>query len=344
MMMIMMLKTIKVMMLLGVMVTEATHSEIDNHNVDEHDKLCAFLQAAVAKYNEVKHSGSPLARGLRKAIFGVSDSNGKTPSDLRMPEDYNKPEDQDTENTRKNWCGLCENNGQKHYPGESAPHDLVCLCTTGQNGHPISGRGKKKLCGKTGDELGSAGKQGWYTELFKDVDKGNNQIKSTWNTIVTACLQDGNGKNFETALKTFTQKLERVENQSQLLLGNKKDGKVCSGVPSEGVCVLYHLQCARKPWWKELEEAIPEHEKWELEKLAEEKEQKLKDSKGPQTATEKLDQTLQPTLRVYNTPQNDETHDHLKAEKLIANITSTQKEDGSQIIRSQWLFLYDLLI
>ncbi|CCD12527.1 unnamed protein product, partial [Trypanosoma congolense IL3000] len=139
------------------------------HNKEEHARLCNLLMAAVNKWEEVKtrESTDPLKRALGKTLFG--NENGGEMGDLKggLPKDYEKVEGELS--LRLTWCGLPQESatGKKkpRWPGHSAPHDLLCLCTTGQDGYPFNEVGSDSgtatmLCGKPKEALGG-GSDGW---------------------------------------------------------------------------------------------------------------------------------------------------------------------------------------
>ncbi|CCD11726.1 Variant surface glycoprotein [Trypanosoma congolense IL3000] len=327
---------------MGVMVMRATHSETD-HNEEAHKLLCSVLGAAVAKYNEVKDEESrELKIALGKTIFGNSGGSGRIHSNLPMPENYNTEGDGKSKNNRKYLCGACD--GETH-PGISATHDLVCLCTPGQMGWPISStKQNEKLCGKnqsTWVDVGSVEK-GWYTGWnIEEKDSGRDHIKKTWVGIVNECLKGGDASNLEKALKTFVTKVRGIGEDP---LGKGKSD--CDGKLGFAACVLYHPRCAKNRWWEELENSIQkDKEKAEREKSkAVEEGEKLKTYNEAQATPQIKARTPQPTPRVSQSPQNGETHDLPIEEKLIANITATHNEDGSPLTMPQWLILAALLI
>ncbi|CCD16995.1 Variant surface glycoprotein [Trypanosoma congolense IL3000] len=309
---------------------------VTNHNEHAHKALCDVLRAAVSKWVTVKDSESPLKPALVKTIFGNRGDSKITPIELPIPEDYTKPVENDIQNTRKKLCGLCENKGQKHYPGDSAPHDLVCLCTPGQTAWPIKSGGRQKLCGEPQSAWESVDnvEKGWFTG-WSDTDKGKKYINKTWTRIAKKCLENGDGHDLGKALEHF---------KNELWKNNKYLGKEaldCDGMYGSGVCVKYPSNCETKTWWHELEEAIPKHKEWEArQNLAAEKENQLKAPNGPQTAPQKRTQSRQPTPRsVSMSPQNEESQEQPRAEQVISNMNATIEEDSSTIIYPFWLLL-----
>ncbi|CCD17251.1 Variant surface glycoprotein [Trypanosoma congolense IL3000] len=320
------------------------------HNEEHHGTLCEVLKAVTAKWGEVKErdSSDPLKKALHKTIFGNMSATEKV-SELKFPKDYypSVTEEKVEPNSRKYWCGLCGRPGQKHYPGESATHDLVCLCTPGEFGHPVNGGGEKKLCGQSQGTWG-ADKKGWHTELFNDNEKERKHLSETWNKIIKDCLQSGNGDDLDTALKKFTDKLRSLNGNQYL--GDHSDTSDCSGTAYGGVCVKYPLECVKNSWWKELEKATRKakenRQNKDKEKIiseSSEKGQKWKTLKGQQKTSEKTVQTPQPTPGVALLPKTEEAHNPQTVEKLLANISATHDENSSPIIKPHWFLMAALL-
>ncbi|CCD16822.1 Variant surface glycoprotein [Trypanosoma congolense IL3000] len=335
------LKFVICVILMGMTVMGVPHSQT-NYNEEAHTLLCSVLKAAVEKYEKVKNTGSALETAIEKTIFGGKNGPTQVPSDLQMPDDY-KPHgniESKGNNTRKNWCGICGNSNQKHYPGESASHDLVCLCAPGQNGHPISGGDGKKLCGQRKDDWVKDGSPGWYSMMWGETGHKMEHLNKTWDTIVTPCLRGRNDNDLNVSLERFKAILKH-EGMYQYI-GEQKSGYECGGAAGEGVCVRYHSQCADKPWLKELEEAI-QKEKEDLEiqiKLDKaKKDLEAKPSKATPKSPQKQAEEPQKTPRVAKPRLTEEKNDPPIAEKLIANITAAQKEDGLLISKSQWFLL-----
>ncbi|CCD13086.1 Variant surface glycoprotein [Trypanosoma congolense IL3000] len=316
---------------------EADASGNKDYNKDAHKALCDVLNAAVRKWEDVKHSESPMKEALRKIIFGKSGGNTDVPSGLQFPNDYNSANENERKNpnSRKNWCGACGGEEQKHYPGESAPHDLVCLCTPGEKGWPIKSQNGEKLCGKTRHTWGSdVSNKGWYT-AWSDHDQEREYLNKTWSEIVTKCLNTEDRIDLDTALRTF---MEEITRQNEHRLGEGTYD--CDGKTGVGACVLYTPQCKKKTWWTELEKALQkEKDELEKQKLSGDKEQKLSSSKGLQTTPQKSTQNPQPTQRDSQSPQTDNSDDPPRAEQVISNINATIEEDSSTIILPFWLLL-----
>ncbi|CCD12903.1 Variant surface glycoprotein [Trypanosoma congolense IL3000] len=306
-----------------------------NHNGDAHRALCDVLKAAVSELEDVKDSESPMKDALRKTIFGDI-SAAQTASRLEMPGEYTKPEKNDKENTRKMWCGTCGSGAQKHYPGESATHDLLCLCTPGQHGWPMKSFHGETICGQSHHTLGNGVSNKWWYTAWSDHDQEREHLNKTWSDIVVTCLHTDDRIDLDTALRTF---METITKNKEHRLG--EGGFDCDGKTGVGVCVFYPPGCTRKTWWHELEKAIPKHKEWEAkQKSATEKEMKLSSSQGRQTAQQKNTQSRQPTpTSVSQSPQAEESDGPPRAEQVISNINATIEEDSSTIIYPFWLLL-----
>ncbi|CCD15244.1 Variant surface glycoprotein [Trypanosoma congolense IL3000] len=322
------------------LVEVVVNASVTDHNQEAHKALCDVLRAAVNKWEGVRRTASPLKEALRKTIFGKNGGDTDISSGLQMPTDYKPPDTEGKKkpNTRKHWCGACGSGSQNHYPGESAPHDLVCLCTPGEFGHPVND-GEKTLCGQSKGAWGE-NQKGWHTELFNDNEKEREYLNQTWGKIVKDCSQNGNENNLETALKTFTDKLESLKGNQYLGIHNSNSD--CSGTAYGGLCVLYATKCEKKPWFEELKDAI-QKEKEEMEQqknLAKaEKQEKLKAMKGLQNTPQKSTQNPQPTQRDSQSPQTEEPDDSPRAEQVISNMNATIEEDSSTIMYPFWLLL-----
>ncbi|CCD11728.1 unnamed protein product [Trypanosoma congolense IL3000] len=146
---------IVVMVVTGVSAQESG-ANVKDHNREVHDRLCAVLKAAVWKcVNGGEGLLEPLRNALRRTIFG--NESGWNPEDLKrsLPKDYD--EVLTGGGSRSAWCGGRDS-------GHSAPHGLLCLCKTGNNGFPLNGgTGKEKLCWQVKDALGG-GAVGWGSQ------------------------------------------------------------------------------------------------------------------------------------------------------------------------------------
>ncbi|CCD16036.1 unnamed protein product [Trypanosoma congolense IL3000] len=134
-MMIMKLMFWMMMVVMGV-ATGADGDKGSDHDAGSHRRLCDLLQAAIKKWEVVKNENKegPLHKALEKTIFG-KEGGGKELEKLRrgLPEDYHTG----ANGQRANWCGKLYSSEERvvlvRWPGHSAPHDLMCLCTRGEN-------------------------------------------------------------------------------------------------------------------------------------------------------------------------------------------------------------------
>ncbi|CCD12590.1 Variant surface glycoprotein [Trypanosoma congolense IL3000] len=340
-----MMKTcILVMMVISVGVC-SDPSSTKNHNGEEHRALCDVLKAAANKWESVKDSESPMKKALKKTIFGENSGYIDISSRLQMPADYNPPNNDGKQkpNTRKHWCGACGTGSQNHHPGESAPHDLLCICTPGQLAYPLNGANNvSTLCGQNRStwESSESGINGWYTGWEGgEKDNGREHTKNTWLKIVQNCLEGEGSYNLKSVLTKFTNK---VRESSERRIGEVKSD--CDGKVGYGVCVLYPQDCEKKSWWYQLEEAIHAHEKWEADqtKLETEKKQNSKSfevTEAKQISVKTPSQNPQPTTSVSQSPQTEETQEPPRAEQVISNMNATIEEESSTIIYPFWLLL-----
>ncbi|CCD14896.1 unnamed protein product, partial [Trypanosoma congolense IL3000] len=164
----------------------------DNHNGKKHDTLCGLLSAAVSIFQSGK-GGPVLRKALQRAIFGGESGALSLKTLIETP-----PEEFKNPGRRANWCGACRYIGEA-YPGKSIPHDLICLCTVGENGYPFKESSITKLCGLSATELGcsrdssprcEAGDGEGWSELSTGTS-AKEHIDATWKTAVAKCLREG---------------------------------------------------------------------------------------------------------------------------------------------------------
>ncbi|CCD16519.1 Variant surface glycoprotein [Trypanosoma congolense IL3000] len=305
------------MMVMFVIGAGANSSGTD-HNGEEHKALCNLLKVAVWRWGTSGEGLSqPLRAALGRTIFGDPDGGSLETWGSKVPEDYDVVEK--IHSSRSFLCGFPKEGGrykrfkQVRWPGHSAPHDLVCLCTTGEGGYPVNGARDSSpvatLCEKTKEALGG-GTKGWSnTEGEEEVGKA--QIGKTWEVIVTECLKKGEkAGDLKSSLQEFKGKLvekrhnayekqvrENMEhelvtlytNRYQLGEGIPTEEDACSGSPPLGVCVMYYNATKIKeytPWWSELEKALLLEEEEERKARSEnevdkDKKQKLKVPDAP---------------------------------------------------------------
>ncbi|CCD14442.1 Variant surface glycoprotein [Trypanosoma congolense IL3000] len=232
-----------------------------NHNGEDHHVLCGLLGVAVHKW---KTTNNPTAKeALAQSIFGNTNGGDLDGLSKGLPPEYHKP------GNRQNWCGTCADSNRKHYPGNSIPHDLLCLCTVGENGYPFIEHGSiKQLCGQNARELGceqDAGNpkgchngngHGWSDSKYDD--QARKHLNATWNAVVTTCLGKELKHDVEKTRKTLLEKLKVGEYSSPVWA---RSHHRCSGVNGD-VCVSYGSQCDREDnnnspqWWWHLEKAL----------------------------------------------------------------------------------------
>ncbi|CCD14348.1 Variant surface glycoprotein [Trypanosoma congolense IL3000] len=329
-----------VMLVLGVV---ANGSGNVDHNGKEHDALCDFLKVAVDKWKEVKTRDpeDPLRKALKNAIFGYESAEEELESWKKtLPQDYKNMEEEGSSRTM--WCGQqCQGDHQASYPrwpGHSAPHDMVCLCTKGSQGRPVNNSNNQDtLCGNTRETLGS-GNEGWTGN-----NTGQAQMSATWNNVVTKCLEGGRQKsgNLKEALNTFTGILDHKESHGyssskQLGEGTPNEWSACTGSPPRGVCVMYYPEDKdTKTWWVDLQNALIEDDKLQ-NKRAEEETRKKEEA-------EQQDSPQMEALKSGHPPTN-QTDQHNKS-----NLTDTMRKlnltgSSSIILPPSWLLRAVLLI
>ncbi|CCD16435.1 Variant surface glycoprotein [Trypanosoma congolense IL3000] len=295
-------------------------TEKTDHNKEEHEILCGVLKAAVGKWGTSGEGLSdPLKKALGRTIFG-SESGGTLEALKDLPGDY-------TERgaIRGNFCGQPYEepkfySAPHRWSGFSAPHNLVCLCTKGENGWPVnSSDNQDTLCGKTRDALGG-GNKGWTGN-----NTGQAQMKATWKNVVTECLEGGRQKsgNLEEALNNFLNKLQHKPdgetNPSRYILGEnnvtEKDYDACTGYPKRGVCVAYFNATYPMPWWTDLQNALPEEEKFQEEKKKREEEERRKQKEREQRTDEPQAESLKSGTQTNNQTeksQKDSLHEAIR--------------------------------
>ncbi|CCD16702.1 Variant surface glycoprotein [Trypanosoma congolense IL3000] len=240
-----------------------------NHNGPQYTALCDLLAKAVFMLEKKRGNLSePLEKALERTIFGKD--SGATVEDLRknkLPSGYSGTE-------RGYLCGnpfdpATHKQWPLYYPGYSGLHDMLCLCTPGENGWPLNKQvaGADKLCGQDIKTWGEDGYMGWASGGYED---GENQLTATWTNITLPCLKGGDGAgDLKSALQKFKKKLgEPVQKDppyEPLGEGNFSDNFPCTGYSDRGVCVAYYNNTDPKPWWIQLEVAIQEDEKKKLD-------------------------------------------------------------------------------
>ncbi|CCD14659.1 Variant surface glycoprotein [Trypanosoma congolense IL3000] len=340
------------LLMLIVHVGSSSGNDEEDHNKDAHNALCDILHAVVAMSKSSTVSDT-LRKALHRTIFG-NESGGQVGDLKNKLLGYYQ-----LENRYSSRPFLCAQpsqekvNSKEHHPlwpGHSAPHDMVCLCTLGDGGWPLRGTdaGKKKLCGKQGDQLGlDIGKQGWGYQ----VKEGEKQIQATWTNVVDECLQGTDkGTKLKDSLKTFIEKLGTVNSEANTykVLGESGSGDYpCSGSKMQGVCVKYYPEEQNAiPWWMELQNAIKTEEE-ETEKQSKEEKRKQQEEKQrkAQNQEDSQPQYAPRTAALKSAKQEKQEVEQTNPENISATLTTLEETSGTLIIPpSSWLLSTFLLI
>ncbi|CCD14519.1 Variant surface glycoprotein [Trypanosoma congolense IL3000] len=324
-----------------------------DHNKEAHKALCDLLKAAVGKWGT---NGEGLSDSLKKAlgktIFGKDDGGDLTALKRGLPGDYMDWESNSGED-RGMWCGQAyyeyslSNKKQPHWSGQSAPHNMICLCTVGAGGWPLNGSSPTgtTLCGRDKTALKSDGDKGWGGS----GKEGKDQLEATWTNVTVPCLKGENGKDLKEALNEFLRRLQHKPdvnaNQNRYILGENNvtetDYNACTGSPKYGICAAFFNGTTTlypMPWWVDLQNALPEEEKFQQQKKHEEEErrkQQEEEQKADSAQTAAL-KSGHPTTNQTEAPNKDNLTDKLR--KL--NMTS-----GTPIsMPSSWLLRAVFLI
>ncbi|CCD14215.1 Variant surface glycoprotein [Trypanosoma congolense IL3000] len=313
----------------GVCAQESGESTVEtDHNKEEHDRLCNVLKAAVGKWGTNGEGlTDPLKKALGRTIFGNEEGGSLGELKEKCPDVYD-----DVGGWRWTLCGqLQEEEGyttvhQPRWPGHSASHDLVCLCTVGHGGWPLNEAGNtgttEKLCGKDKNALGASGKQGWGSS---GTQHGKEQIRATWTTVVKECLKGEQEKDLRGSLETFIWKLNHTmhkgyKNLYLLGKGNITSDEACDGTPKKGVCVRYFPNMTdTKTWWLDLKNAIEEDEAEKKRKLAEDTPRgKQEETIKPELARAEPIKSGPTTTNQAEAPKNDNLQDKLRRYNLTS--------------------------
>ncbi|CCD15229.1 unnamed protein product, partial [Trypanosoma congolense IL3000] len=223
---------IVVMVIIGVVRADEVGAAVTltNHNELSHRALCDFLKVAVDKWKDVKtrDPADPLKKALKDTIFGYGSGDDDVEAlKSKLPRDYDEV-GSGLLSERSLWCGqqLDEDRvQQRRWPGHSGPHDLVCLCTAGENGWPVNSTSDtgSTLCGHNKDAL-EAGEK-WWSGTNNTQKK--DAIQKTWDVTVNQCLS---GYSQETdlaaALQKFKDKIKKTtfEHETRYILGEGGPG------------------------------------------------------------------------------------------------------------------------
>ncbi|CCD14128.1 unnamed protein product [Trypanosoma congolense IL3000] len=180
-----MLPTMRVRLVVMVSCVALVGGNKEHYNKEEHILLCEVLGAAVKRWgkNGENVTDQKVREALMQTIYGENEQK-ENPSKLNFPEEYGSSVDENSHNHRFEWCGTCAG---KHYPGESATHDLPCLCTLGPDGIP--NKTDDTLCGKKANEL-----RAQQQERMR-FGPNSQALKNTWEIIVKSCPKTGGEKS-----------------------------------------------------------------------------------------------------------------------------------------------------
>ncbi|CCD13259.1 Variant surface glycoprotein [Trypanosoma congolense IL3000] len=326
----------KIWMVVSVAIGVGAQQSGTNHNSGEHHRLCTVLKAAVSKW---ENSGGILSHSLKKAlhqtIFGNESGGNIEKLRKQLPEFYDEVLKGSA--TRFTPCGGRES-------GHSASYDMVCLCTAGENGWPVNNSDNAKLCGKNANELGVRSQaKGWYIK-----GEGKDQITATWTNVTSECLHGDKekGEKLKDTLKEFIDNLNQTRktgysNIYRLGEGDFENKAHCDGSPANGLCVMYYngtQKMNHRPWWEDLEKAIPEEERFQEEKKKREEEERRK-----QQEKEKHD-ILQAAALTSSpaTNQTDQQHNKANITTQFHRLNITSGTPTS--MPSSWLLSAALLI
>ncbi|CCD15307.1 Variant surface glycoprotein [Trypanosoma congolense IL3000] len=350
-----MLKLWMVVSVLGVGMVYV-YGDKKNHNGDEHVLLCKVLKAAV--FSHKRNSGSKdLKRALHITIFGSENGGDLETLKGTLSGDYDVPNGRN----RASVCGQPHNGVSRtgkppRWPGHSAPHDLLCLCTPGQEWWPLSiGNEMKELCGESKGALKADTVEGWGTiSRPSGVVNGKEILTATWNTVTKKCLEnDGQEGDLKDALKKFIAKLNHTEASTykdKYLLGEGDfNSYPCGG--NEKLCVMYYNSTKYEhimPWWTVLEKATQaEVQKQEKKKdnKAENLKQKAQKQQQIQNQEHSQPQHTPRTAALKSTKQVTTEADKNNPENISAPIVTLEDTNGTIIAQSfPWLLSAILLI
>ncbi|CCD17361.1 Variant surface glycoprotein [Trypanosoma congolense IL3000] len=336
----------KIWMMVMVFSGMAASAEEKNHNGAQYQVLCDLIKAGANKWREVRRREptDTLRKALKMTLFGYGTVETLETLKSGLPKDYDDVED--TQESRDLWCGqpfYDDYGAPDRWPGYSALHDMVCLCTAGENGWPVNesktSTNKDKLCGQDRTALKAEGGQGWgYTR-----HKENAHVEATWNVTVTPCL-DGDGKEegLKEALKSFIGALKLMpstgnRNGTQLGEGSPDKDHACTGTSTRGVCVEYYPNITDgKTWWVDLDEALKKEEQIQKQHEEEEKrKQKEREQKTDETHTEAL-KSGSPNTKQTEAPNKDNLTEKLRKLNLTSGTLISQP--------SSWLLSVAILI
>ncbi|CCD16291.1 Variant surface glycoprotein [Trypanosoma congolense IL3000] len=279
---------IKCLIALVMCLVVRAHEEVKkDYNHEAHNALCDLMRAAVGKWEKRQEGLSDkLKKALGRTLFGNEEGGDITELKRKLPDYYEAVLKGNA--ARRTPCGGSESD-------QSAPYDMVCLCTLGDGGWPLNGiQTETTLCGQPKTALGG-GVEGWSDERLSDEDwsdeernKGEKELNATWGNVVTPCLESNLGKDLKEALEQFKGKLvnksdDYFPGMYQLGEGEPDKNGACTGSKKYGVCVMYNngtKTMDHRPWWVDLEKAIPQEETFQEEKRRKEEERRKQQEKS----------------------------------------------------------------
>ncbi|CCD16388.1 Variant surface glycoprotein [Trypanosoma congolense IL3000] len=323
----------------------------NDHNHDAHKALCDVMKAAVGRWGDGgQHLSPSLKQALGKTLFGSEEGKGSVETlRSKLPNDY------DTEvkepGSRFLLCGhqpeVVIRKKQTRWPGHSAPHDLLCLCTPGDGGWPLNNGKAEKLCGKEKGALRGEKNEGWSGSK----GKGKDQMTATWTNITRECLQgDEKAGDLQKALGDFMEKLKPkltgVPKSMYQLGEGDSDQYPCSGIKETGICVMYHNNTSPMPWWTNLKNLLDEEEAKKLEQH--EKQQRQSEAPKQKTTQKKENQQFPQEPRsaaLRSTTPSTEEVEQINPENISAPLATLEDTSGTLLIQpSSWLLFAVVLI
>ncbi|CCD16060.1 Variant surface glycoprotein [Trypanosoma congolense IL3000] len=271
------MKLLMMVVCVVVMVVASQDSGGKNHNGDEHGPLCELLRAATRLWNATReHLHKDLQDALKHLIFG--DVSEASAVNFTLPDAYGNPRGK-----RKDWCGTCS--PIEHlWPGYSASHDLICLCTFGMKPTRFPERNvANMLCGTSRPDMGYryGRSAGWSGSGMSAYRYEHGFLNATWTNVVGNCLRQGDVTSEESdidqkmedlkqKLQKFTGKLRNArgfDGGTNYRLGGSDYGThPCDGEHPQHICLEYPEWCGvfdkkwvhknQTPWWKRLNETL----------------------------------------------------------------------------------------
>ncbi|CCD15304.1 Variant surface glycoprotein [Trypanosoma congolense IL3000] len=341
------------MMVIGICSSSGSEK---NHNGAEHQALCDVLKVAVGKWEKRNDLSETLRKALKHTIFGSNGDEDLEGLRHALPKVYDDVLKQP--GSRSFACGIVHNDkgaygsiNQVRWSGYSVPHDLVCLCTTGDGGWPLNDSSvATTLCGKKNELGGDSEREGWSGQ-----QTGEKQMESTWKAVINECLkEDETGKSLQKAMDVFTKTFKLNHNGDEhgnrYLLGEDGSGSYpCGG--KKQVCVMYYNETKttqHKPWWVGLKNEI---NKEEYKKQQKKHEDEVKHKKERQNQHHLQEKDKSPNnvaprtaaLTSSNPEKQEAEQDNTK--NISTPIATTEETSGTLLIQPcSWLLSALLLI